>query len=147
MSQEYRLTARLTQHWDMIRKDKELPDIHHLRPDVIDDLWQQCVMIGINVGTQENTSYKYEYMAPGLAEAYGRDMTGTQVDVRMKQFPGSVLTSKLKDVIANKKPAEDQGAFVNEQGKTVKYRASFLPFGNDSKGLTHVVVGLSYRLF
>ncbi len=86
-------------------------------------------------------------MGEPVAEMYGRDLTGTVVDQTTKQFPGKVLHYKFDQVLDCKSPLSDDGHFINEAGKLIKYRASILPLGNKKKGVTHIIVGISCRYF
>jgi hypothetical protein len=77
---------------------------------------------------------------------YTRDMTGQTINTGQKHFQGAALIKKIADVITKPEPLFDQGQFVNERSKIVKYRSCMLPFGVDNK-VTHVVIGLSWREF
>ena len=135
----------MLKYWNLIRKDKKVPDFQQVNPHTIEDIWTQCFVV--NVDTHHNVTYKYEYMGPSITQAYGQDLTGQEVDYRIKKFPGIIMFKKLGEVTNENRPMEDNGYFVSEGGKLIKYRACFLPFGNDVKGLTHIVVGLSFKLF
>ena len=144
--QEQRLTQRLLRYWDMIRRDRSLPEIQHFNAQSVEDVWDQCFRVSIS--QRNGLSYTYEYMGKPVINLYGGDMTGEEVDEKMRQFPGSPLHKRMRDVINERKPLQDEGHIVNSKsGKILKYRACLLPFGNDGKGITHMVVGLSYREF
>lgn len=91
--------------------------------------------------------YTYEYMGEPIIALYGRDMTGLHVDEKMKQFPGAVVFRKMGEVVQDGCPKEDTGYLMNDAGRMIKYRACFLPFGDKKKGITHIIVGMSYRIF
>lgn len=62
-------------------------------------------------------------------------------------FPGISIYKALVQTVDSPAPREDAGFFLNKSGEMVKYRACFLPFGSESRGLTNIVVGLSFRAF
>lgn len=135
----------MMQYWNLVRKDRPIPDIIQFNNKPIEDLWGNCFTVAISRDTE--TKYKYEHMGEKIATAYGRDMTGQTVDPKMRQFPGAVMCKKLEEVVAQGKPMEDEGNIVTQTGGVIKYRACFLPFGSDKKGVTHIIAGLSFRVF
>jgi hypothetical protein len=141
---EQRLTVRLRKYWDMLRKAQDWPEIQKLNPAVIEDIWQQCFMVSIDAGAA--TTYKYEHVGNVITDIYGRDLTGLRVGDKNNELPGAVMISKLPGVIKERAPIDDDGFFINSSSRQVKYRACFLPFGND-KGITHIVAGISFRVF
>lgn len=143
--QEHRLTLRLMRYWELIRKGRTYPEIIQFNAAAVEEIWPYCFRVSVQ--SQAVPHYAYEYMGEVIAGLYGRDLTGMVVNRHMKQFPGAVLHGKLDHVVASNEPLLDEGHFVTEQGKLIKYRACLLPFGNEKKGLTHIVVGLSCRVF
>lgn len=144
--QDQRLVTRLQNYWELIRRGKPMPEIQQLNPGSIDDLWHSCMRLN-TVQSQGGTSYTYHFMGENLIKLFGRDLTNTTVNRNMTQYPYNVIINKLDDVMAQKKCVIDHNQFVNDKGRVVKYRACFLPFGNDAKGITNVVVGISDREF
>lgn len=141
-----RLAPRLMKHWDKIRKSCRLPRIQNLSVDSIEDIWSQCALLSVHANNNQPI-YRYEYMSPTLVEAYGRDLTGMYVDDRMRQIPGSSIIRRFRKILEHQKPDEDKGYFVSESGRLIKYKACYLPFGQEGKGTSHIVVGLSFRVF
>jgi hypothetical protein len=140
---EQRLTLRLLRYWELVRKDKPFPEITHFNTASIEEIWPYCFMVSFG---KKKSTFTYDYMGEAIATLYGRDLTGMTIDYTMTQFPGAVIHRKLPEVIETAGPMHDDGHFVSEEG-LIKYRACFLPFGNEKKEITHVVVGLSYRKF
>ncbi len=128
-------------YWNRLRGDKPMPEIQHLNTSVIEDLWPNCFRIGI-----KGSLYKFDYMGAPIIAICGQDMTGREINTQVKHFP-STLTKELPDVIKTQSAIEGEGHFLTSDGKMVKYRSCFLPFGNEKRGVTDVVVGLSYRMF
>ena len=143
--QEQRLTGRLLKYWQLLRKTHAIPEMEQFNSDAVSDLWPQCFLL--NVDTHGSVAYKYEVVGQSITTVYGRDLTGLAVDTNSKKFPGSIISKKLAETVDQQQPSEDHGHFVSDDGKMVKYRACFLPFGNDKKGVTHIIVGLSFRVF
>jgi hypothetical protein len=143
--EELRLTRRLHRYWEHIRKDKDMPDIHQLNHATIEDVWPYCFRV--KVDTRKGISYKYEYMGEPIAKLYGDDLTGRAIEHKARDFPGAVVHDKIPEAVEKAIPVNDDGHFVNRAGKLIKYRACILPFGNEKEGVTHVVVGLSCRVF
>lgn len=145
--QDQRLVNRLQDYWKRICRDKPLPDISQLNPAVIDELWQQCMQLGTHQA-QGGFNYNYLFMGKRLVEVYGQDLTSQTVDIRASQYPLNLLLKKLSNVMESRSFFIDENQFINTTtGKMVKYRACFMPFGNETKGVTHIVIGFSGREF
>lgn len=142
-----RLTDRLVSYWNIIRKESLMPEFAHFNKSALDDIWQQCILFTIQP-TAEYASPMVNFYTVGekVKSLYTRDMTGQTITAGQKHFQGAALVKKVADVIAKPEPLFDQGQFVNERSKIVKYRSCMLPFGTNTK-VTHIVVGLSWREF
>ena len=77
---------------------------------------------------------------------YGNDVAGRPMFSGMKHFQGASIVRRMDDMIATPQVMYDQGQFVNERGKIVKYRSCLLPFGKDGK-VSHILAGLSWKEF
>lgn len=146
MTREQRLTLRLMQYWNLIRRDRPFPAIEQFNPLAVGDIWPECVKLRLNTRIGLVT-FLCDYMGESLSKTYGRDMTGAILENNVQTFPGVVMYSKLNEIVANPAPMENNGHMLNEEGGLIKYRACFLPFCSEIKGLTHIIVGLSFRLF
>lgn len=142
--QEQRLTYRLTHYWQKIRKDKAYPDMRHFNQAAVEDLWPNCFRV--TVDNKERHLYRYEYMGEAIRSLHGRDLIGQPVEMHVMTFPGKVIHKKF-DQAASGEAVEDQGHFLNNEGQLIKYRACLLPFGNEERGVTHLLIGLSWRAF
>jgi hypothetical protein len=142
-----RLIVRMLDYWKRIKKDEILPDFRKNNPTMIEDLWQQCFVLSLVPG--HLTTFKYEYMGDKIKSAYIDNIINMTFDLKSKQFPSSIIAPKLQNVLKvmeMKSPHEDQGQMPGPNGKFLKYRTILLPFG-DKNGLTHIVVGVSFREF
>ena len=143
---EQRLTHRLTNYWTKINHG-ELPLNESFNGAAVADVWANCLHIELIPLDSNRVTYRYLTMGAALLEAYGRDMTGQQVQSRQMDFPGGRILQRLDDVIVNPVPSTDEGQFINDKNKVVKYRACLLPLGNHLKKVTHVIVGISWKAF
>lgn len=144
--QEKRLSARLLSYWDRVRKDDDVPDFRKFNTGAVEDIWSHCFHVSV-ASQAKKPVYKYEYMGPAIAEAYGRNLTGVIVDQATRQFPGKVIHKRFNEIVRSATPLHDEGHFINDNGSIVKYRACILPFGTPKRGITDIVVGLSCRSF
>lgn len=144
-----RLTDRLTSYWSNIRKEKPYPEIQHFNPSAVEDVWAYCFRLKVEPAAANVTTrtYRYEYMGAKIIEAYGKNLSGQSVSSAVRMLPGSDILKKVDMVLANSTPLYEGGQFVNDKNKIVKYRSCMLPFGNETAGVTHIVVGLSWKSF
>lgn len=143
---ERRITQRLLRYWELLTKDAPIPDFQWFNSATIEEIWPYCMCVSIQPDTKILT-YKYEYMGNDVTKFYGKDFTYATADSRIKTNLASTLIAKMDDVVKQKKPLTDDNHMVNISGQLIKYRACLLPFGNARDGITHIVVGLTYRMF
>lgn len=148
MSSEHRLIDRLTSYWNLIRKDAPVPEFVQFNISAIEDVWQQCVLFTVQP-TPEGQAPNFSFYNIGdkVKAIYGGDMTGRNFSGGQRHFQGASIVRKMSDVITNPSPVYDNGQFVNEKSKVVKYRSCLLPFGTKDGKVTHIVAGLSWREF
>jgi hypothetical protein len=144
--QDLRLVTRLNNYWNLIRRGKPMPDISYLNTAAIDDMWQQCLNISVHPG-QGGSHYHYVFMGEKLIRLYGKDLTNQPLRTNASEYPMNVVVGRLEEVAKSAEFTLEQNQFVNNKGVIVKYRACFMPFGNDAKGVTNIVVGFSGREF
>lgn len=142
---EQRLTRRLLTYWRLIRKTNTMPQIEHFNSGAVEDLWHQCILFSVD--TRKGAVFKFEFIGDTIIRSFGRDICGQIVEGGNIGFPGVAMHRCLKGLVGDPEPKEDGGFFLNVSGEMVKYRACFLPFGRRDAGLTHVIVGLSFRAF
>lgn len=145
--QDQRLVNRLQNYWNQIRRGKKLPDIGQLNSAVIDDMWQQCMQISGHPAQGGTFHYVYQFMGKKLVQLYGRDITGQAMNPSATEYPMNIVAAKLDAIMRTGEFIIDESHFMNPHGRTIKYRACFMPFGNDTKGVTHIVIGFSGREF
>lgn len=145
LATEQRLTQRLLTYWKLILKTNKMPQIEHFNSGAVEDLWQQCMMLSVD--TRKGAIFKFEFIGEHIIKSYGKDICGQIVESRNITFPGTAIYKILQAMATKPEPTEDGGFFLNDGGAIVKYRACFLPFGTEAKGLTNVIVGLSFKAF
>lgn len=147
MSADHRLTDRLTNYWTLLRKDAAMPEFPQFNMSAISDIWQQCILFTVQQPTDTAPASVSFYMLGEQAKKiYGNDMSGRTMYPGMKHFQGAAIVRRMDEIIASPQIIGDQGQFVNERSKIVKYRSCLLPFGKDGK-VTHILAGLSWREF
>lgn len=148
MSIERRLTHRLTQYWERARKDAPFPSYRKFNAAALDDIWQQCFCLRVTPSARGKITYTYEHFGEKLKEAYGKDMHGQLVTSALRHLPGSSIIRRVDQIFDSPPhPVYDEGKFMNEQHKLVKYRSCLLPFGEPDGRTTHIVCGLTWRVF
>lgn len=144
---EKRLVIRLMGYWERLRNGDPLPDFKKNNPAMIEDLWTQCFVLSI--APPRGAVYKYEYLGDKVKDVYGGDISGRSFELQNRQFPNSIIARRLQEMVktGTKTPQEDSGHTPSADGKLIKYRIVLLPFGNEKSGLTHIIVGISFREF
>lgn len=141
---EQRLTVRMTMLWESIAQGDPPPNYVKFNPGVIADIWPQCFTLAFDPGASGG---KIEYIGRQLAPLFKGLKEGSHFSPQMKVFPAARLIKHVPDVLSTHSTLTDEGQFVNANNKVVKYRSCLLPFGNKIKGITHVVMGISWREF
>jgi len=139
-----RLAGRLVKYWDMLRKDQAMPEAFYFNPTAVEDLWERCFRLRVLHYHGAKTTYQFDHMGDDIVASYGKNLTDEMITSKMR-FPGSTVIKQIDSVVANPRILSDEGQFVSEKNKIVKYRACLLPFGSPRDGVTHVVVGMSWR--
>ncbi len=145
--QERRLTSRLLEYWDNIRKDRTLPDINSFNSSAVEDVWGFCIRLAIQPGKGDTKTYRYEYIGDRLREAYGADISGKIASAKNRQLPGFKLLAQADGAVAGHETTTGHGQFINKDSKLVKYRNCVLPFGKDNGEVSHVIIGMSWKAF
>ncbi len=159
--QDKRLTHRLTDYWNQLRGDGSLPKWKDFDSTEFSDIWQQCC--GWKVDTDEAAAivYTYEYVGKSIAKMAGRDMTGKQfvstppsgehagelLAKHFNNFPAARILQKIDRVVKRPALVIEEGRTDSEAGKSVLFRSCLLPFGTEDGKVTHMVLGLSWKLY
>lgn len=145
--EEKRLTVRLMDYWQRLKKEAALPDYAHFRSGSIDDIWPNCMVLMAEPAAS-GQQFRFHYVGAKLEDVCGKELSGQIAHQRMQALVAATkIVRKIDEVYSSKLPVLDEGQFVNKKSKIVKYRAILLPFGNETVGVTHAIVGLSWREF
>lgn len=143
---EKRLTQRLTNYWNSLKKDKAMPPFQKFNPGAIDDVWDHCILLSITESASGKNSYSYYSMGDKVKKLYDHDVTGERIFSTQKGSRGANIVKRIGEVLQKPDPIFDSGQFLDPNHKVVKFRSCLLPFGQNGH-VTHVVVGLSWREF
>lgn len=144
---EVRLTDRLLNYWNLIRKDAPMADFAHFNPIALSDVWPQCTVLTVLPAPEgKPPGMVFLKIGDALAELYGRDMQGQPFNPGQRMFQAAAVLRRVGDLVKAPAPLADAGQFVSEKNKVVKYRAQLLPLGRDGK-VTHILAGISWREF
>ncbi len=145
---EKRMTARLRQYWDTLRKDAPIPHFAQFNQGAIDDLWPKCLVLVAQPTASGKVSFRVQTVGHDLVEIFGNDLIGREATrPALRAFGGGKIAGRIEELSATRTPLDDEGKYVNDKNKIVKYRACLLPFAADEEGLSHVIAGLSWREF
>lgn len=147
--QEKRLTFRLIDHWNnLTRPEGGVPEIKDWRASHLNDTVPFCARIRIKDQDSKAPLCGFEQVGATLQEAFGKEsMVGKLVRPTTPVFPAARIIRRIPELITGCAPIEDDGQFVNESGKVVKYRSALLPFA-DHKGIVEVtIIGFNWRIF
>lgn len=144
-----RLTQRLTDYWDRLRRDAQLPQIEQFNPRPLEDIMGNCCMWKVDVGGPNNNTllYSSEFVGDGLKEIIGSAITGEVFSPHATNFPAARILGKISHAVEDKTVIGDAGQFVHDDNRVVKYRSCLLPFGTRDGKVTNVLLGVSWRKF
>lgn len=144
-----RLTTRLSAYWDLLRREYPLPEFASVNRGQIEDIWPYCIIFQLEPGTDnDNREFRIHDMGGKLVELYCENLTGRRISRKQKQFKAASLIKHAGQVINNPIPLQDEGKFINDKNKIVKYRSCLVPFGNPTtREVTHLLAGMSWREF
>jgi PAS domain len=144
---EKRLVNRLTEYWERLRKDNPLPLMQTFKKDAITDVIENCLILKREKQGEDKITYVYEFVGKGIIAAVGKDVTGERILGHVHAIPGGAIIKQVEQCVASLQPISDEGKFINDKSKVVKYRSCLLPFGATDSTVTHLLVGLSWRAF
>jgi len=142
-----RLVDRLTNYWNITRKDQDMPEFSKFNSSAIDDIWQQCVLFTVQPTVDGKVpTLSFYKVGDKVRTVYGQDVVGQMFNPNQNHFQAAAIVRKATELLDNPSPVVDMGQFINADSKVVKYRSCLLPFGRKGK-VTHIVAGLSWREF
>lgn len=145
---EQRLTTRLINYWELLKNGQPVPVYEQLNPSALEGVWTNCLALKAEPAPSGGNAYSYVHCGSEIQKAIGQDLRGQRMTTNMKFFPGAKIIKRIDEVATQAVPSPllDDGQFVNEHNKVIKYRACLLSFGTPQK-ISHIVVGVSWRAF
>lgn len=144
---ERRLIKVLVNYWERARKGAPMPVYASFNSGVLGEVWDSCLCVELQRGSIEHKHYKFIHAGRNVIGAYGKDPTGDMVSPKIKTVPGAKIIERLDDCVDSAIPVVEQGQFVNDSSKVVKYRSCMIPFSSSQGGVSHILIGLSWREF
>lgn len=145
---EKRLTTRLITYWERTKGSADFPAYQQINPSAIDDIWQNCLALHVQPKSGGMQHYVYAHCGETVTKALGKNMRGQMLASNMRLFPGARIIKRIDEVVTRTAatPLLDDGQFVNDNGKVIKYRACLLACGANGI-VSHVIIGVSWREF
>ena len=148
--QDKRLTHRLTDYWNRLRKEYPLPQIGKFNPAALEDIMGKCCIWRVEISSASSTKqipiYTSEFVGEEVKQAVGLDM-GEAFSPHIQNFAAARIIQKIDEVVRTGNVVADEGQFINESHKIVKYRSCLLPFGTPKGKVTNVLLGISWKAF
>lgn len=142
---ERRLVTRLYNYWERICAGKKYPQIEKFSGSALSDVMDYCFILKTE-STSNGLVHKYKFAGREVIKAFGEDPTGEIATSKINVRPGIKLFKLIDECAKFQKPLNEQGQFINDNDKIIKYRCACLPFGMGDK-VTDIVVGISYKMF
>lgn len=144
---EKRLTNRLITNWNMIKGESTMPPYQKLNPAALDDVWTNCATCTLQPGGEKDHVFVFDRVGQDINKLFGEDLVGKPVSASKKHVKAASMIKKVEAVFSSPEPVQDEGQFVSDKNKIVKYRSCILPFGSAGDQITHILIGLSWREF
>ena len=110
---EKRLTQRLTNYWNLLKKEDPLPSFQKFNASAIDDVWDNCMLIAVNDNNPSKVSYSYYRLGDKVRKLYKDDVTGAPIHTHVKSSQGAGIIKRVDEVLSKHEPLYDNGQFVN----------------------------------
>lgn len=143
-----RLTERLTQTWTLACKNKQIPEYTQFNGAAIPDIWDNCLVLRIQPSAAGIApKFQFHFVGDNVKSMFSKDPTGEYFIMGVKIFPTLRVLNKMLDILQNPMPMYDEGKFVNDNSKVVKFRCVLVPFGTEGSAITYIAAGISWREF
>ena len=148
MSSTGRLVDRLTDHWNRLCGEEfPPPSFSRFQKGTIGDVWDQCAVLKVEPGNADSRIFQFADLGDKVSDIVGKNMLGKHVSTNKNLFKAASIIGYSDRVVNTSEPCYDEGKFVNDRNKIIKYRSCLLPYGSTEGGVTHILVGLSWREF
>lgn len=144
---QQRLTERLISQWKLLKDPDHCPDFSKLNRAVIADIWPNCLIIKAQPKADgSEPQYQYTEIGSKAESIFPENPVGKYFTANARVMPAARLMRRMAELTVQSEPLIDDGQFVNEKNKVVKFRSCLVPFGVNGT-ITHVLIGLSWREF
>lgn len=145
---EQRLTVRLTDYWNTLRKEAPMPNFVQFNQGAVSDIWPNCLVFAAQPTVAGKTAFRIQAMGDNLTTLFGHDLVGREASrPALRALGGGKIAGSVEAAALNRAPVETEGKYVNDKNKIVKYRACLLPFASTPESVSHIIAGLSWREF
>lgn len=139
---ERRMQVRAYNHWLSQIGDGELPAIEDLRPETLDDLGPNGVLIDLTLGVRHPNII---FLGDRLAGECGDEREIFALgDVPSRSLLGQ-MTEHCLEVVAHSAPVGFDAEFVDQHGQTILYRSILLPYSSDGKAVDFIFGVISWK--
>jgi len=142
ITNERRMQVRAYNYWASLLKDRALPSIEDLQPELLEDFGPYSVLLDFSVGIDNPAVI---YMGAALRQEC--EIAGSIS--RIGDVPPRSLLSRLTDhylqIIANAAPIGFEAEFVNQRGADLLYRGILMPFSSDGETIDFVFGVINWK--
>lgn len=141
MEIERRISHRLVNYWQHIKKGRVLPEIGDIDSDDVMDMWENCFIIQINANKNTGEiSINYDYVGnevrPLFVEGYGEI-------AHLVTLPYDKIKTFYQEMDMTNLPVVENIEEYPLDGHVIKLRQCLLPIGK-SGVITHIFGGMRY---
>jgi len=140
---ESRLTTRLIKYWKSLKGIHNVPLEKNIDNTAIADLWDYCFILRVKE-IKDEIDYRYDYIGKNIKNAYMKDLS--EGDNILINLEASGLHDKYMELIRLKRPIENQGTYINNNDKIIKFRQCMIPFSSDGKNVTTIIGAMNYKM-
>lgn len=142
-----RLSDIFTKYWELIKKDSGMPNYSAINKASLVGSWEQCLVVKTQP-TAAGVPPRFQCIEAGakLEALFGHAVVGEVFTPKQKHHAAANILARLEEVWLSPAPIYDEGQFMGNHHKMVKYRSCLLPFGQGEQ-VSHILVGLSWREF
>jgi hypothetical protein len=142
---QQRIIDRLTTQWNLLKEGEEIPDFSKLNKAALADIWPHCLVIKTHPKVEDaQASYQYSEIGSMAETLFKENPVGQYFSPNVKVSQIARLVRRISELSATSTPLTDEGQFINDANRVVKFRTCLLPFSTASR-LSHIVIGVSWR--
>lgn len=141
MESERRISHRLVNYWQQIKEDRPLPSADAIDSDDIADMWEDCFLVRINVHSDGEITYSYDYVGNALRPVFEE---GFGHSAHLVSLPTDKLMAMYTEMAMTNLPIVENVEEFFVDGHEMKYRQCLLPMGEEGK-ITHIFGGMRFK--